>query len=55
MSNKEIQYRKINDEYNQLSYMFYESMRNNGKYDKPDVNNQITRLIKSLCSFRKMK
>ena len=55
MSAKEMQYRKINEEYNQLSYMFYESMISNGKYDKPDVNNQITKLIKSLSNLRKMK
>ena len=55
MPKKEEQYRKINELYNQFTYMFYESMRNNGKYDKPDVNNQITKLIKELTTLRKMK
>lgn len=26
-----------------------------GQYSKLDVNNQITKLVKSLCDFRKMK
>ena len=50
MTEKEQQYRKVNNEYTNFSYMFYESMRNNGQYDKPDVNNQITKLIKELTA-----
>ena len=55
MPEKEQQYRKVNNEYTNFSYMFYESMRDNGQYDKPDVNKQITKLIKELTTLRKMK
>lgn len=56
MTEKEKKFRKINDEYTQFTYIFYEHMRpDTGRYSKEDVNNQITKLIKSLCDFRKMK
>lgn len=56
MTEKENKFRKINDEYTQFAYMFYEHMRpDRKKYTKAEVNEQITRLIKSLTDFRRMK
>lgn len=55
MKSKEKQYRKINEEYTQFTYMFYENMRKAGQYHKPDVDKQITKLIRSLTVLRNMK
>ena len=49
---REKQYRKINEQYNQFSYMFYESMRTNGQYGKKHVDKQITRLMRSLTKLK---
>lgn len=55
MTGKEEQYRKINNEYTQLSYIFYESMRPKSKrYYKKDLNKQIRKLIRSLTVLEKM-
>ncbi len=52
MTEKEEQYRKINNNYTNFSYMFYESMRKNGQYSKTDVDRQIDRLIRSLTALK---
>ena len=49
---REKQYRKINEQYTQFTYMFYESMRNHGQYTKTHVDKQITRLLKSLTRLK---
>ena len=51
MEEREKQYIKINEEYNQFTYMFYESMHN-GNYSKKHVDKQITRLMRSLTKLK---
>lgn len=55
MKEKEEQYRKINDEYTDFTFIFYESMRANGIYGKKDVNKQIDKIITSLNVLKEMR
>ena len=55
MSEKEEQYRKVNELYNQFSYMFYESMHKSGRYTKLEVNKHIDKLIRSLTVLKNIK
>lgn len=51
MEEREKQYRKINEQYMQFTYMFYESMHH-GNYSKKHVDKQITRLMRSLAKLK---
>lgn len=54
MRKEEIQYRKINETYNTFTYMFYETQRQNGDYNKAELNKQIDKLIKELTTLKEM-
>ncbi|MFQ8987451.1 MAG: hypothetical protein ACLR6T_01995 [Intestinibacter sp.] len=56
MTEKEKKYREVNNDFTEMTCVFYEHMREDSeRYSKEDVNKCITKLIKSLCDFRKMK
>lgn len=54
ITEKEEQFRKIQDEYDSFTYMFYESMRDGGNYHKTDVDKQIDKLITRLKVLKEM-
>ena len=56
MTEKEKKYREVNNDFTEMTCVFYEHMREDSeRYSKQDVNKCTTKLIKSLCDFRKTK
>lgn len=55
MTEKEETFRKINEEYNTFSYIFYDSMRQGGSFWKKDVDKQIDKLINHLLALKNIK
>lgn len=54
ITEKEEQFRKIQDEYDSFTYMFYESMRN-GSYTFDETCEQSDKLIKEIQEMKKFK
>lgn len=54
MSEKEEQFRVINDCYNTYTYIFYEIMRKDSRYRKRDLDEQADKLIKEINKMKKL-
>ncbi len=53
MKEREEQFRKIQENYDSFTFMFYEAMRN-GRYNFKDLNKQIDKTVEELQKLKRI-